>query len=279
MQILSASGTASGTTLALGGMIDLAFIAPVAGGSATINTATDVLTVTQGQAVYTQQLAGDYAGLGARTTADGTGTGTLVTLVACYCAGTRIRTPDGERAIEHLAIGDLVVTVSGRVRPVKWVGRRSYRGRALLGRRHLLPIRFKAGALGGGSPVRDLLVSPLHAMLLDDLLVPAWLLVNGVTIVAEHTCREVEYLHIELASHDAIWAEGAASETFVDDDSRFIFHNADEYAALYGSPLPTPPRYCARRVEGGPELEAIRRRLAAVARETSFLPALNPETD
>jgi hypothetical protein len=37
---------------------------------------------------------------------------------------------------------------------------------------------------------------------------------------------KIEYFHIELDSHDVILAEGALSESFIDDDSRGMFHNA-----------------------------------------------------
>jgi hypothetical protein len=62
-----------------------------------------------------------------------------------------------------------------------------------------------------------------------------------------------------------IIAEGALSETFVDDDSRGMFHNAQEYAALYPEDIRRAARYCAQRLEIGYEVEAIRRKLAARA--------------
>lgn len=183
----------------------------------------------------------------------------------CYCAGTLIQTDRGEVAVETLAIGDRVMTVSGAARAIRWIGRRSFEGRFLAGKAHLLPIRIRAGALGDKIPRRDLLVSPHHAMLLDGLLVPAEELVNGNSIVQDRSVQRVDYFHIELESHDVIWAEGAASETFLDDDSRGMFHNAREYASLYPDAAPSDAPFCARRVTDGYELEAIRVRLAGIA--------------
>ena len=77
--------------------------------------------------------------------------------------------------------------------------------------------------------MRDLLVSPCHAMFLDGLLIPASSLVNGTTIRQESWVERVEYVHIELAEHDVIFAEGAPSETFLHDDSRNVFQNASEF--------------------------------------------------
>ncbi len=39
--------------------------------------------------------------------------------------------------------------------------------------------------------------------------------------------------NIELDSHAVILAKGAWSETFIDDDSRMMFHNADDYFRRY----------------------------------------------
>ena len=52
------------------------------------------------------------------------------------------------------------------------------------------------------------------------VLVPAASLVNGTTIEQEAAMVRVDYILIELARHDLILAEGAATETFLDDDSR-----------------------------------------------------------
>ena len=64
--------------------------------------------------------------------------------------------------------------------------------------------------------------------------------------------------------HDLLLAEGAPSESFIDDDSRGMFHNAAEYTRLYPD-APAPGTFCAPRVTDGYRLEAIRRRLAEVA--------------
>ncbi len=181
----------------------------------------------------------------------------------CFCAGTAILTEHGERAVEDLAIGERVMTLKGVAKPVRWIGRRSYAGRFLAGRTELRPILIRHGALGGGLPRRDLRVSPLHAMYLDGVLIPAGLLVNGNSIVRDEICRAVEYFHVELAEHSILLAEGAASESFLDDDSRGMFHNAAEYAAMYPDAPHSPACWCAPRVDHGYALDAIRKSLAA----------------
>jgi hypothetical protein len=193
------------------------------------------------------------------------GTDTLIETAACYCGGTLIRTARGQKRVEELKIGDSVVTASGAARPIKWIGRRSYAGRFIASRKDILPICIKACALDENVPRRDLWISPHHAMYLDGMLIEAKDLVNGVSIVQSEGVDKVDYFHIELETHDLIVAEGALSETFVDDDSRGIFHNADEYLSLYAETAPQLARYCAPRADCGHEVEQVRRAIAVRA--------------
>jgi hypothetical protein len=62
-----------------------------------------------------------------------------------------------------------------------------------------------------------------------------------------------------------IYAEGAESESFVDDDSRGMFHNAAEYAALYPDAMRRDARYCAPLVKDGAEVARVWQRLARFA--------------
>jgi hypothetical protein len=183
------------------------------------------------------------------------------TAVACYCRGTLILTDVGEVAAESLSIGDIVVTMSGELRPIKWIGKRSYSGRFALGQKHILPICIRAGALDDSVPKRDLWISPHHAMYLDGVLIESQNLVNGVSIVQAERIDSVEYFHIELESHDVIIAEGAFSESFIDDDSRAMFHNAREYLSLYPEEQQAEVQYYAPRCDSGYQVEAARRRI------------------
>jgi hypothetical protein len=181
-------------------------------------------------------------------------------IAACYARGTRIATPAGDVAIETLRIGDAVNVHGGTCRPIRWIGRRSYAGRFAARNHAVLPVMFRAGALGEGLPRRDLVVSPQHAMYVDGALVAASDLVNGVSIVRLPARDHIEYLHIEFETHDILFAEGAPSESFLDDESRLLFENAHEFAALYPDAA-APGAFCASRLEAGPEMDALRRRL------------------
>lgn len=184
---------------------------------------------------------------------------TITDNVPCFLAGTRIRTERGEVLVEYLKIGDKVVTLDGTAKPVKWIGRRAYSSAFASGNRDVLPVLIKQGALGRNVPYRDLYVSPLHAMFFDDVLVQAGHLVNGESIVRCPDIDPIRYFHIELEQHDIVFAEGAPSETYVDCDSRGMFHNAREFDELYPDALPQRWLFCAPRIESGPILEQIRR--------------------
>jgi hypothetical protein len=190
----------------------------------------------------------------------------------CFYPGTRIATPAGERAIETLAPGDLVLTQDGAAQAIRWVGRQTVSTRFADPLR-VLPIRIRAGALGDGLPRRDLLVSPAHALLLDGVLVEAGALVNGSTITREAAVPEVfTWWNLELPEHTLILAEGAAAETFVDNVSREHFDNWAEHEALADAApieeMDLPRASSARQVP-----RATRRRLDAIAGGAAALAA------
>lgn len=181
--------------------------------------------------------------------------------VACFYAGTRIDTPHGAVAVEQLAIGDEVITrFAGRQR-IKWIGRSSYEGPALRDNPLLLPVRIAPGALGAGEPRSTLTVSPGHAICIEGALVPAWRLVNGVSITQTPQTSMVHYFHLEFEHHDLLCTEGVWSESFLNEVSRDWFENGAEYADLYpGEDRADKP--CLPRLEEGFGLLAIQHRLA-----------------
>ena len=195
--------------------------------------------------------------------------------IACFARGTRIAVPGGAIPVERLLIGGLVQTASGQARRIRWIGRRAYAGAFLAANAGAQPIRVREGAIEDGVPQRDLFVSPRHALFLDGVLIPAEALVNGVSVTRCTDWTEVEYTHIELEGHDILLAEGCPAESFVDDDSRGLFQNADEFAALYPEDRSLRGAFCAALVEHGEVLAAVRRRIDARA-GVSVAPAVGP---
>jgi hypothetical protein len=147
--------------------------------------------------------------------------------------GTMIRTPAGEVAVETLKRGDLVSTSDGRAMPVSWLGRQTV-STVFADPRRVLPIRIRAGALGENVPSRDLLLSPDHAIRVDDVLIQAGALVNETSIVRETNVPQTfTYYHVELDDHSLILAENTPAETFVDNVDRLAFDNWEEHEVFY----------------------------------------------
>jgi len=258
--------------------LDLTDISFDAGDTVTLDSGTDLLTIKDsgGTVLATIQLDGGVTGALFKLVGDGHG-GTFAeesNYTPCFCQGTLIRTPAGDRPVEDLRIGDLVTTADGHDLALKWIGRRFYRDWLAVGNEGVQPILFKAGSIADRVPARDLYVSPEHAMFIDGMLVPANRLVNGTSILKMSGLDEVAYFHLEFDRHAVILAEGAAAESFVDDDSRMLFHNADEYRRLYpDEPVRKAAVFCAPRVEAGHALETVRRTLAARSQRTGTIPA------
>jgi collagen type I/II/III/V/XI/XXIV/XXVII alpha len=182
----------------------------------------------------------------------------------CFRAGTRIATPDGERAVEHLVPGDHVLTVSGAAQKIVWIGQRRIDLDRHRRPRQAAPIRIRRGAFRPDLPRRDLFLSPNHAVFVDEVLIPVRYLVNGTTILREPPRGTVHYLHIELAHHDVLLAEGLAAETYLEVGDRCMFDNAGTLLRLHPhlSALHWEAAGYAPLVVTGPVLQAIRDRLA-----------------
>src|SRR6476620_11294863 len=193
----------------------------------------------------------------------------------CYLRGTNIRTTKTGRRVEELNIGDLVVTLSGESKPIKWIGRQRFEKKSECWPADVEPVRIRRFALDERTPHRDLYLSPNHALYIDGVLIPAIYLVNGTSIVQAmpEGVEEIEYFHIELETHEVIFAEGGAAETLLvmkerealADLIREKFDNFAERKQLYGNDAgamaPCAPRVCynGRRSE----LKALLRRAAS----------------
>lgn len=202
--------------------------------------------------------------------------------VECFVAGTRLTTWRGEVPVEAIEPGDVLPTVSGLrggYGRVRWVGWRQIDLRRHPQPEKVQPVRIRAGALGEGRPVRDLLLSPDHALWLEGALIPVKLLVDGLGVVQERGWASVTYVHVELELHDAILAEGVAAESYLDTGNRSAFSNGSVLTMLHAEFGPmsdhVPERLAPRMARnGGPALRRAKAilaerggRLAEVVRE------------
>ncbi len=188
-----------------------------------------VLNLTYGGALLALQLTTTAVTPQFQFTDDGQG-GTDITVsdaAACFCRGTRVLCEQGEVAVEDLQVGERVVTLSGKLKPIVWIGM----GRDLVTRANRLarPIIVRRDALAENVPHRDLYLTHGHALYLDSaiggVLIPVENLINHRSIVWDERARVVEYYHVELADHDVLLAEGAPAESYYDAGNRAAFHN------------------------------------------------------
>lgn len=136
--------------------------------------------------------------------------------VACFAAGTSIRTPTGPVAVEDLEVGQLVDTMDVGPQPVRWIGKQSVPGEG-----RFAPVRFDTGAIGNDAP---LLVSAQHRMLIADWRSELMTGEPEVLCAAIHLCdgdaiqqvqvERVTYYHIMFDSHQIVFANGAPAESF-----------------------------------------------------------------
>jgi hypothetical protein len=170
------------------------------------------------------------------TVSDGAGGTDVFLSTLCLAAGTHIRTPTGERLIESLAPGDLVLTlIDGQLspRPVKWVGRRRI-DVALHPRPEVVaPVRIQRDALAENVPHTDLLLSPDHAVFVDGKLICARQLINGTTIQQEKGLHPIEYFHVELDQHAILLAEGLPAESYLNTGNQGFFANSGAPLVLH----------------------------------------------
>jgi hypothetical protein len=160
--------------------------------------------------------------------------------------------------VQELQIGDEVQTLAGR-KTIKWIGYNKFtkKEERRAWQDSVMPIRVRRFAIDDQTPYRDLYLSPLHCVFFNEALIPVMYLVNEASIApgTPSAMSALEYYHIELDTHEVIYAEGALVESY-DGWNRENFSNFVQYERLYGAERQsemTPPapilRYRGRRQE------------------------------
>lgn len=194
--------------------------------------------------------------------------------VICFMPDTLIRTANGDVPIETLRAGDRIQTQDNGEQEIRWIGHSRLSGARLFAMPALRPICIRKGALIGGGPDRDLLVSPEHRVLMrgagaqvlfntDEVLVAARDLINGRSVYTDHQSRSANYIHLMLNSHEIIWANGIETESFHPAMTRLDTLDEDQRSGLYDiyPELKTDPNaygHCVRRILVEPEAALLR---------------------
>jgi len=145
--------------------------------------------------------------------------------IACFAAGTRILTLQGQRTVEHLVPGDQIMTRDHGIQTLRWVGCRHVDISEAEEFEQVRPIRIAKGALGENMPDRDLLVSPEHRVMVsggvvaelcgdDEALVPAKCLIGREGVTVEEV-EAVIYYHLMFDDHELVLSEGTWTESFL----------------------------------------------------------------
>ena len=139
----------------------------------------------------------------------------------CFVEGSMIETDKGEKRVETLCIGDLVLTKDAGFQPIIWIGQSVFDGSG-----DHAPVVFDVGAIGNSHALR---VSPQHRVLIqgwmaelvcgqDEVLASAKHMANDVTI-RRAPQEAVTYFHILLPRHHLVRSHGCWSESFFPGDT------------------------------------------------------------
>lgn len=159
----------------------------------------------------------------------------------CFLAGSMIRTPDGDCAVENIQIGDEVVTFdwksnTDRVSPVVWVGKAHVSVRPDLPDDEAgYPVRILKNAVADGVPYKDMLITAEHCLFFENRFVPVRMLVNGVSIFYDKSIMSYDYYHVETERHSVITADGMLTESYLDTGNRRSFRQDGKVVGLRGA--------------------------------------------
>jgi Hint domain-containing protein len=98
------------------------------------------------------------------------------------------------------------------------------------------------------------LLSQDHSLFIDGALIPARHLVNGRSIRFDEAAlasETLEYFHVELETHEVIYASGLPVESYLYAGGTVGWDNFDEYLQRYGEHRIMSPLAPIRSYEGG----------------------------
>lgn len=141
-----------------------------------------------------------------------------------FVSRTMVAVPEGERRVEELRAGSVVITRDHGNLPVQAITRRVLSWKQLARNRHQQPIFLRAGSLKNGLPTRDTMISPNLRMVVgsrqtvlphnqDEVLTAAKHLVNNDDVHNVDTIG-VTYYHLWLACPALVKANGCWAETY-----------------------------------------------------------------
>lgn len=222
-QLLTQGVTINGQSFSAGDQVELEFLFTAEFG-----------TPTQTGDFFVIRIDGDNVGIsgpvlpqpGVTLTITGSSDGSFTPIedIPCFLEGTLIETSKGQRPVETLATGDLVLTQDRDYQPIRWINRRTLTAAELARRPNLRPVTIARGALGKNLPQDALSVSPQHRILVrspiakrmfktSDVLVAAKKLLPLKGVSSDERLDSVTYVHFMFERHEVVFANGAPTES------------------------------------------------------------------
>ncbi|GBR56763.1 hypothetical protein AA18889_0803 [Acetobacter senegalensis DSM 18889] len=156
----------------------------------------------------------------------------------CFLAGSMIRTPSGDVAVETLQLGNEVLTFAdgqNTVRKVTWAGKAHANVRAGLPDDEAgYPVRILKDAIADGVPYKDMLITSEHCLFCEGKFVPVRMLVNRSSIFYDKSITSYDYYHVETEEHSVITADGMLTESYLDTGNRRAFRQAGSVMSMGG---------------------------------------------
>ncbi|QFU08951.1 hypothetical protein PARPLA_01914 [Rhodobacteraceae bacterium THAF1] len=142
----------------------------------------------------------------------------------CFGSDVAIFTSTGSKPAGEICVGDRVHTLDHGFQPVQWVGRITLESEELTRKPQHRPIRIKEGALGHGLPMRDMLLSPQHRVMVSSVIAERMFGATEVLVAAKHLLSlpgvevatdvtQITYVHFLCRGHEILMAEGCLAET------------------------------------------------------------------
>ncbi|KCV83642.1 hemolysin-type calcium-binding repeat family protein [Actibacterium atlanticum] len=145
-------------------------------------------------------------------------------VIPCFTPGARIATPKGERLVEELREGDKIITRDNGIQEIRWLGAKRMDSTDLAVAQHLKPVLIRAGALGQGLPLHDMIVSPNHRVLVANETTSLYFEEHEVLVAAKHLVGKpgierldvagLTYIHFMFDQHQVVLSDGAWTESF-----------------------------------------------------------------
>ncbi len=140
-----------------------------------------------------------------------------ISSIPCFVAATMIATPQGDRSVETLRPGDMVMTLDDGSQPVCWIGTRTVAAQG-----DFAPVHIPANTFGRHG---DVMVSRQHRILVctsiaELLFGEGEVLVAAKDLLNDHTVTrcpggDVTYVHVMFDRHQVVFSDGLETESFL----------------------------------------------------------------